>query len=271
MSEYNNNVVHVCSVVLRAELITVFEGYKYIGTMTICIARMLQESVIFFALVSILLAGFVQGMYALDASDRQSEGGLSAINLLLEGLMQAPDFAKPTGGIFGRVLFYLWDVVKHHHSSQRPHFAFLFGISRGVDDAEAQYLAFFASKTVGMIRAPDTYVYILHVNCYLRADQPVIMRTIFTAPLAAIALYESSSKQSPNRFLSQWIRSMDADDQEDPEQFADPHIDDNEEDGRQISRVPFEQLKKTAAKHREELRGVDPLGNSQATKAVGRD
>lgn len=28
-----------------------------------------------------------------------------------------------------------------------------------VDDAEAQYLAFFAGKTVGMIRAPDKYVY----------------------------------------------------------------------------------------------------------------
>lgn len=28
-----------------------------------------------------------------------------------------------------------------------------------VDDAEAQYLAFFAGKTVGMIRAPDSYVY----------------------------------------------------------------------------------------------------------------
>jgi len=31
--------------------------------------------------------------------------------------------------------------------------------SQVVDDAEAQYLAFFASKTVGMIRAPDSYVY----------------------------------------------------------------------------------------------------------------
>jgi hypothetical protein len=28
-----------------------------------------------------------------------------------------------------------------------------------VDDAEAQYLAFFADKTIGMIRAPDSYVY----------------------------------------------------------------------------------------------------------------
>ncbi|KAH7067064.1 calcium activated cation channel [Auriculariales sp. MPI-PUGE-AT-0066] len=260
MSEYNNNVVHVCSVVLRAELITVFEGYKYIGTMTICIARMLQESVIFFALVSILLAGFVQGMYALDASDRQSEGGLSAINLLLEGLMQAPDFAKPTGGIFGRVLFYLWMLSSTIILLNVLISLFSSAYQEVVDDAEAQYLAFFASKTVGMIRAPDTYVYPAPFNlleaffivpfefCTSTATYAlinrVIMRTIFTAPLAAIALYESSSKQSPNRFLSQWIRSMDADDQEDPEQFADPHIDDNEEDGRQISRVPFEQLKK---------------------------
>lgn len=28
-----------------------------------------------------------------------------------------------------------------------------------VDDAAAEYLTFFAGKTVGMIRAPDSYVY----------------------------------------------------------------------------------------------------------------
>ena len=32
-------------------------------------------------------------------------------------------------------------------------------IHQVVGDAEAQYLAFFASKTVAMIRAPDSYVY----------------------------------------------------------------------------------------------------------------
>ena len=33
------------------------------------------------------------------------------------------------------------------------------GTRQVVDDAEAQYLAFFAGKTVSMIRAPDSYVY----------------------------------------------------------------------------------------------------------------
>lgn len=34
-----------------------------------------------------------------------------------------------------------------------------FDLFQVVDDSEAQYLAFFAGKTVGMIRAPDSYVY----------------------------------------------------------------------------------------------------------------
>jgi hypothetical protein len=35
----------------------------------------------------------------------------------------------------------------------------LFTLQQVVDDAEAQYLAFFAGKTISMIRAPDSYVY----------------------------------------------------------------------------------------------------------------
>ena len=42
-----------------------------------------------------------------------------------------------------------------------------------VGDAEAQYLAFFASKTVGMIRAPDSYVYPAPFN---------LIEAVFIAP-----------------------------------------------------------------------------------------
>jgi hypothetical protein len=43
-----------------------------------------------------------------------------------------------------------------------------------VEDAEAQYLAFFASKTIGMIRAPDSFVYPAPFN---------LIETVFIAPL----------------------------------------------------------------------------------------
>lgn len=46
-----------------------------------------------------------------------------------------------------------------------------------VDDAEAQFLAFFASKTVEMIRAPDSYVYPAPFN---------LIEAIFVAPFECV-------------------------------------------------------------------------------------
>jgi len=72
------------------ELVTVVDGFKTIGTMQICVSRMFQESTIFFLvsarvlgslscphafhqLLTILMAGFVQAMYALDAADGSTD------------------------------------------------------------------------------------------------------------------------------------------------------------------------------------------------------
>lgn len=43
-----------------------------------------------------------------------------------------------------------------------------------VDDAEAEYMTFFASKTVALIRAPDSYVYPAPFN---------LIEILFIAPL----------------------------------------------------------------------------------------
>ncbi|KAI6047511.1 hypothetical protein EDC04DRAFT_2864568 [Pisolithus marmoratus] len=122
---------------------------RYIGTMQICVARMLQESGIFFALLTVLGAGFFQGLYALDVADGESES-YSVVVVLLNVLISL--FASAYSDV--------------------------------VDDAEAEYLAFFAGKTVAMIRAPDSYVYPAPLN-------RVVMSTIFFIPLCIIALYEA--------------------------------------------------------------------------------
>lgn len=61
-----------------------FDGYKYIGTMQICVARMLKESGIFFALLSVLAIGFTQGLFALDAADGTAESASSVSYKSLE-------------------------------------------------------------------------------------------------------------------------------------------------------------------------------------------
>jgi len=127
-----------------------------------------------------------------------------------------------------------------------------------VEDAEAEYLTFFAGKTVAMIRAPDTYMYaapfniietffiapleaFLNPSTYAKLNR-IVMTTLFFVPMAVIALYETTS--SKNRWLDDFINGTALDDDDSPD-ARDPDVD--EEDARNdivISRVPFSELVK---------------------------
>lgn len=72
-------------------VVSTIDFIRYVGTMQICVARMLKESGIFFGvrlrcddhchniltlamqLLALLGIGFMQGLYALDAADGQAE------------------------------------------------------------------------------------------------------------------------------------------------------------------------------------------------------
>ena len=63
-----------------------------------------------------------------------------------------------------------------------------------IDDAEAEYLAFFADKAVAMIRAPDTYVYPAPFN---------LVEIFFVAPLELV--YQLSLTQLVDESICQVI------------------------------------------------------------------
>ncbi|KAL0949283.1 hypothetical protein HGRIS_009360 [Hohenbuehelia grisea] len=239
------------------KLVTVFDGYKYIGTMQICIARMLQESGIFFALLSVLGIGFAQGLYALDAADGQIESTMDVINVLIQALLQAPDYEKFASSPAGMGLYYLWNLVTAVVLLNVLISLFSSAYSDIVDDAEAQYLAFFASKTIGMIRAPDSFVYPapfnlievffiapfelfrLNADAYAKLNR-YVMSVIFCVPLTVIALYESTLNSTKQPWLDSWMRG-DNEGGDDLPVNRDPEVGD-EEDGLQISKVPFTEL-----------------------------
>ncbi|PBK69758.1 hypothetical protein ARMSODRAFT_935567 [Armillaria solidipes] len=254
------------------KLLTVFDGYKYIGTMQICIARMLQESGIFFALLSVMALGFTQALWALDAADGQASPPSSVVNVLVQALLgyvfpllaafvftdqfRSPNFDTFTSSS-GLVMYYFWNVVTAIILLNVLISLFASAYQNVVDDAEAQYLAFFAGKTVGMIRAPDVYVYPAPFNLieillvtpfdlipgarlsnknYAKLNRAV-MRVVFILPLTVIALYESTRGR---HWVTDWLRS-DNEGDENYSQSRDPEAD-AEEDGRKISKVSFEEL-----------------------------
>ncbi|ESK95069.1 calcium activated cation channel [Moniliophthora roreri MCA 2997] len=237
------------------KLVTVFDGYKYVGMMQICVARMLQESGIFFALLSILALGFAQAMYALDAADGRTEPHADVVHALVQALLQSPDFERYSESLSGQLMYYLWNVVTAVILLNVLISLFSSAYEDVVDDAEAQYLAFFAGKTVGMVRAPDSYVYPAPFNLievffvspfewcldrkgYARLNR-VVMSVIFFIPLTIIALFESTFKQQREEWARNWLHGMDQGAEDYPE-TRDPEVDD--ENGLKISKVLFTEL-----------------------------
>ncbi|KAF9247409.1 hypothetical protein BU15DRAFT_84908 [Melanogaster broomeanus] len=231
----------------------------YMGTMQICVAHMLQESGIFFALLSLLGIGFLQGMYALEAADGESENASAVINVLLQGLLQSPNYDKFAPSPAGLTLYYFWNLTTAVILLNVLISLFSSAYSDVVDDAEAEYMAFFAGKTIAMIRAPDSYVYPAPFNlietflvapfelCTLNQKaygklNGVVMTIVFFVPLSVIALYEASSTQ--RSWVMNWLRTSDEVDADTPA-YIDPVVEGPEaERGLQISKVPFKDLVK---------------------------
>ncbi|CAK5262811.1 unnamed protein product, partial [Mycena citricolor] len=210
-------------------------------------------------LLSVLIIGFWQGLYALDASDGSAEGSGTIANVLVQALLQSPDFGKFSNSTMGLVLYYLWGVITGLILLNILISLFSSAYSDVVDDAEAQYLAFFASKTVGMIRAPDEFVFpspfnIIEVlflipfelcglsrKSYAKLNR-FVMITVFFVPLAMIALHESLTEESRHTWMKRWLSGDNEGEDERPEHH-DPVVDDDPV-GRVISKVPFEDLVK---------------------------
>ncbi|KAJ7752751.1 calcium activated cation channel [Mycena maculata] len=241
------------------KIVTIFDGYKYVGTMQICVARMLQESGIFFALLSVLSIGFAQGLYALDASDGTAESSSGIVHVLVQALLQSPDYSKFSGSTAGLILYYLWGVITCLILLNILISLFSSAYSDVVDDAAAQYLAFFASKTVGMIRAPDSFVYPAPFNlievflispleftmsapAYAKLNR-FVMAVIFFIPLAIIAFYESVLDSDKHKWMKRWLSGDDEGACDRPE-YRDPEVDEGNGLGRVVSKVPFDELVK---------------------------
>ncbi|ORY27438.1 hypothetical protein BCR39DRAFT_538029 [Naematelia encephala] len=238
-------------------LLTVFDMFQVVGTLQVVIFRMLRESAIFFILLAIMAVGFFQSLYALDAADGESGGGEIVVNGLIQALLGSPDFEKPTerfGYPFGLIVYYSWNFLATIILVNVLIALFGSAYSDVEENATDEYLAFFAHKTIDLIRAPDSYVYpapfnlieavfiaplewILPAAWYVQLNR-VVMSTLFFVPLTMIALFESQISHSRSEKLRAYFSGPP------PEEEGDTKVEDPscEDDEGEISRVSFAEL-----------------------------
>ncbi|KAI0082361.1 calcium activated cation channel [Panus rudis PR-1116 ss-1] len=239
------------------KVIPIFDGYKFIGTMQICVARMLQESGIFFCLLALLGVGFLQGLYALDAADGQSDHPSEVMNVLVQALLQAPNYDMFKFSPAGLALYYLWNVATAVILLNVLISLFSSAYEDVVEDASAEYLAYFADKSVGSLRAPDEHLYpapfnliemffvapleyVVRRDTYSKINQ-YVMSILFFIPLAVIAIYEAELDPSRNKWVKDWFANSDQGIEDRPE-IKDPVVEEEAENGMQISKVSFSEL-----------------------------
>ncbi|KAF7362699.1 hypothetical protein MVEN_00619200 [Mycena venus] len=244
--------------------VTIFDGYKYVGTMQICVRTHVAgvEHLLCAALgthARLRAGGCTPSMHRMGRS--RARGRLSIP--LVQALLQAPDYSNFEQNTAGWTLYYLWGVITCPILLNILISLFSSAYQDVVDDAEAQYLAFFASKTVGMIRAPDSYVYpapfnlievflispfelfwfcSLSPSAYAQLNR-VVMAFVFFVPLSMIAFYESVFENggSKHAWMKRWLSGNDEGENDRPE-YRDPEVDEQEGQGRVISKVKWEEL-----------------------------
>ncbi|RDX53892.1 calcium activated cation channel [Lentinus brumalis] len=243
---------------LWMKLIPIFDGYKFVGTMQICIARMLKESGFFFCLLGLLAIGFLQGLYALDAADGQTDHPVKIMNSLIQALLQAPAYDMFEASPLGLTLYYCWNVATAVILLNVLISLFSSAYDDVVEDASAEYLTYFAGKVIGMIRAPDEFIYPPPFNIIeiflvapfeffvsektYRKINRTVMRVVFFIPLCTILVYESHLDPARNHWVKDWFSSPD-DGGTDAPHWQDPEVSGDDADrGLQISKVPFDEL-----------------------------
>lgn len=166
-NELSYNFLAVSAPMFWVRLLLYLDSYRFFGAMLVVLKVMMKESVIFFALLVVILIGFLQAFIGLDiAEDLVLSDVTFIVQAMANAVMQSPDFEgfEQFGHPFGIILYYCFTfivmvvllniLIALYNSAYEDIY----------DNADDEYLALFAHKTMQFVRAPDENVFIPPFN-----------------------------------------------------------------------------------------------------------
>jgi len=178
--------------------------------MLVVLKVMMMESLIFFALLAVIIVGFLQGFVGLDNADNKRDASYFILESMTKAILQSPEFegfdnfAHP----FGIILYYLFTFVVMVILLNVLIALYNQAYTDITENAVDEYLALFAGKTLQFIRAPDENVFLPPYNLIeifllvlpfewwmekrrYQALNDHVMRIIYSPFMLLIALVES--------------------------------------------------------------------------------
>ncbi|KAM0348615.1 hypothetical protein ACHAPU_004050 [Fusarium lateritium] len=166
-NELSYNLLSFVAPMFWSRLLLYFDSFRFFGAMLVVLKVMMKESLIFFALLIVVIVGFLQAFIGLDIADDNVVGASwFIIEAMLKAIMQSPEFDgfDDFGHPFGLILYYCFTFVVMIILLNILIALYNSAYEDIYENADDEYLALFAQKTMQFVRAPDENVYIAPFN-----------------------------------------------------------------------------------------------------------
>jgi hypothetical protein len=147
-------------------LMLYLDTFRFFGSMLVVLKVMMKESLIFFALLVIIVIGFLQAFIGLNQTQDNRYITSFIIQAMANVVMQSPDFdgfdeyAAP----FGLILYYIFTFIVMVILLNILVALYNSAYQDITDNAIDEYMALFAQRTIRFVRAPDENVFIAPLN-----------------------------------------------------------------------------------------------------------
>jgi hypothetical protein len=147
-------------------LLLYLDSFRFFGAMLVVLKVMMKESLIFFALLIVILIGFLQGFIGMDSKDQQLTEVGFIMKQMLSAILGDPNFDawENFSPPFGLILYYIYNfviiVILLNILIALYNSAYEDITSNAIDE----FLALFSQKAMQFVRAPDENVFIAPFN-----------------------------------------------------------------------------------------------------------
>ncbi|KZF23335.1 hypothetical protein L228DRAFT_219586 [Xylona heveae TC161] len=165
-NELSYNFLAFSAPMFWMRILLYLDTFRFFGAMLVVLKVMMKESIIFFALLAVLIVGFLQGFIAMDDIDDNNIVTSFILQSMANSIMQSPDFsgfhnfAPP----FGIILYYIFTFVVMVVLLNILIALYNSAYEDITDNAIDEYMALFSQKTMQFVRAPDENVFIPPFN-----------------------------------------------------------------------------------------------------------
>ncbi|TVY39807.1 Calcium channel [Lachnellula occidentalis] len=165
-NELSYNFLAFSAPMFWMRLLLYLDSIRFFGAMLVVLKVMMKESLIFFALLFVIIVGFLQAFIGMDNADSNTDATVFILQAMANAIMGSPDFSgfDAFAPPFGIILYYIFTFLVMVVLLNILIALYNSAYEDITDNAIDEYMALFAQKTMQFVRAPDENVFIAPLN-----------------------------------------------------------------------------------------------------------